>query len=97
MATIIATACFDPRLFILAGSGKSRTDLLGHLHGRLQICRLLGKYPSLNIPLQAIDETEEGFHIINITILHVSLTETLNIVSYVASLHPFCQRLMHFE
>ena len=51
-------------LVILASSGKNRTNLLGHLHGQLQICRLLGTYTSLNIPLQAINKTEERFCII---------------------------------
>ena len=92
-----SNSSFQPTLVILAGSGKSRANLFGHLHCQLQVCRLLGTYPSLNIPLQAVDEMEERFRIMEIATLRESLTETHNIVSDVALVHPYGQRLTNFE
>ena len=54
-------------------------------------------YPGLNIPLQPINETKESFHIINIPTLCEPSTKSHNIVSYIATLDPFGQGLMHFE
>ena len=54
-------------------------------------------YPGLNIPLQPINETEESFRIINVTMLREPLTKVHNIVHYTATLDPFGQGLMHFE
>ena len=90
-------SAFLPTSVILSSRGKSRANLFGHLHSQLQVCRLLGMYPSLNIPLQTVDETEESFPIINVTTLREPLTKPHNIVSYIAMLHPFGQGLTHFE
>ena len=88
---------FCPMLVTLASSSKSGANLFGHLHGRLQVCRFLGTYPGLNIPLQTFNEMEESFRIINVTTLREPLTKAHNIVSHIATLYPFGQGLMHFE
>ena len=88
---------FCPTLVTLSSSGKSRSNLFGHLHGKLQVCRLLGTYPGLNIPLQPIYEMEEGFCIINVTTLREPLTKAHNIFSHIATLYPFGQGLPRFE
>ena len=87
---------FCPMLITLSSSGKSRSNLFDHLHGRQQVCRLLGTYPGLSIPLQTPNEMEESFYIIYITTLRESLTKAHNIVSHIATLYPFGQGLMHF-
>ena len=92
-----SNSVFHPTSVILSSSGKSRSNLFGHFHSQLQVCRPLAMYPSLSIPLQAVDEMEESFCIIDITILREPLTKAHNIVGYVAMLHPFVQGLTHFE
>lgn len=88
---------FCPTLIILPSSGKSKSNLFGHLHGQLQVYRLLGTYPGLHIPLQTINEMEESFRIINVTTLHEPLAKVHNMVGHIATLYPFGQGLMHFE
>ena len=68
-------SAFLPMSVILSSHGKSRANLFGHLHSQLQVCRLLGSYPSLNIALQTVNETEESFRIINITTLREPFTK----------------------
>ena len=84
-------------LVTLASSSKSGANLFGHVHGRLQVCRFLGTYPGLNIPLQPVDEMEESFCIIDVTALREHLTKAHNIVSHITTLYPFGQGLTHFE
>ena len=53
--------------------------------------------PSLNITLQTVEKTEQGFSIINVNTLSIPFRKTYNIVSDRPSLGPFGQRLSCLE
>ena len=53
--------------------------------------------PSLDITLQTVKKTEQGFSIINVYTLSIPFRESYDIVSDGPSLGPFCQCLLCFE
>ena len=74
-----------------------QADLLSHLHSWLQINGSLHTYQNLDVTLQTVKKTKQGFSLLYIYTLRIMLKKANDVIRNWPSLGPFRQYLPSFE